>query len=424
MGTTSQKIQYLGETKDLLKYGINSIGGNITSQTTFRDYATELDSIYANLPKVSGTGTNISLSPTRKGRITSQINGDTLQDGTPTPSTPVAIQSVTGLQNVSVCGKNLFNKDSVTFSNGIYDDNGNYQASTSSWYTNNYYPVKSNTQYILSGTISTNGSPTRIYYYDKDKNWISRSASSSTNSITFTTPNNCRYIRIQVNNAISLNTGDVQLELGPTATTYEAFSGETYPINLGTIELNKIENYQDYISGTPNNWVVNQNIGNITFDGSSDEGWAASLNSNETYYTVRADISDMVPDNNWDADNPNIFDDKFNYVPYSDIYYANNEGISRYTGSNTNKRIYICIAKSRLDTTSAWLTAFRTWLSTNNLKVVYQLQTPTTTPITNQELITQLNNWYYAMSKNGETNISVDGNLPMILDVSALKGEE
>ena len=38
-----------------------------------------------------------------------EIQGDTLQNGTPTPSSPVPIQSVTGLQNVEVCGKNLFN---------------------------------------------------------------------------------------------------------------------------------------------------------------------------------------------------------------------------------------------------------------------------------------------------------------------------
>lgn len=77
--STATKLEYLNETKSLLKDSINSLGGEITSQTTFRQYATELDSIYASLPKVSGSGSNISLSPTRKGRITSQINGDTFQ---------------------------------------------------------------------------------------------------------------------------------------------------------------------------------------------------------------------------------------------------------------------------------------------------------------------------------------------------------
>jgi hypothetical protein len=40
-----------------------------------------------------------------------------------------------------------------------------------------------------------------------------------------------------------------------------------------------------------------------------------------------------------------------------------------------------------------------------------------------KELISQLNAFYNAKSYNGQTNISVEGDLQMILDVSAIKGE-
>ena len=55
MGTTSQKLSYLNDTKVKLKDSINKFRDGITSQTTFRDYATELDDIYDKLPKVDNT---------------------------------------------------------------------------------------------------------------------------------------------------------------------------------------------------------------------------------------------------------------------------------------------------------------------------------------------------------------------------------
>ena len=48
-----------------------------------------------------------SLIETERGGtiIERRLMGNTTQDGTPTPSLPVAIKSVTGLQNFSICGK-------------------------------------------------------------------------------------------------------------------------------------------------------------------------------------------------------------------------------------------------------------------------------------------------------------------------------
>jgi hypothetical protein len=57
------------------------------------------------------------------------------------------------------------------------------------------------------------------------------------------------------------------------------------------------------------------------------------------------------------------------------------------------------------------------------LKILYPLATPTYEEITNTNLLNELNELEKMMSYNGTTNISVSGNLPMILDVTALKGE-
>ena len=78
MGTISQKIEYLNETKQRQKTLINALGGNITNDTPFREYEQELVGV---LPKVTGEGTNISLSPTIEYDLeVGSLKGDTTQN--------------------------------------------------------------------------------------------------------------------------------------------------------------------------------------------------------------------------------------------------------------------------------------------------------------------------------------------------------
>ena len=111
MGTIAEKLTYLSGTKDKLKESINNIGGSITSETTFRNYASQLDTIYSNLPKTTGTGSSLSLTPTLKGKLNytegKVLLGNTTQDGTPTPDNPQTIYSVTGEQEVAITGTNI-----------------------------------------------------------------------------------------------------------------------------------------------------------------------------------------------------------------------------------------------------------------------------------------------------------------------------
>ena len=80
MGTTVDKFEAAFETKDLIKSGINRLGGSLTSESTFRSYATELENLYDEMPKVTGEGSNLSLTPTRKGGLTIIPKGACEQD--------------------------------------------------------------------------------------------------------------------------------------------------------------------------------------------------------------------------------------------------------------------------------------------------------------------------------------------------------
>ena len=68
--STSNKLTYLNETKQELKQAINNLGGSITDETTFRQYANQLQNVYDNLPKTEyQEGSNITLSNTLKGKL-------------------------------------------------------------------------------------------------------------------------------------------------------------------------------------------------------------------------------------------------------------------------------------------------------------------------------------------------------------------
>ena len=82
--------------------------------------------------------------------------------------------------------------------------------------------------------------------------------------------------------------------------------------------------------------------------------------------------------------------------------------------------------KTKLSDTSTQVKAinsFKEWLSTHNTEVLYVLAETQQRPITDTNLVSQLNELYYLQSYNDTTNIDVTGNLPMRITASAIKGE-
>lgn len=114
-------------------------------------------------------------------------------------------------------GKNLFNKN-VSIITGYYLDNkGSLVSKEGSWYQNVFIEVNSKTQYTISSTVAV----LRICFYDKDRKFISRVATENT-SVTFSTPENCKYVRLSGENA-DTQVQSLQLEQGSKATSYEAY---------------------------------------------------------------------------------------------------------------------------------------------------------------------------------------------------------
>lgn len=435
MGTVAEKLTYLNGTKSSLKTAINNLGGDITSSTTFRNYATELNDIYDNLPKVSDTGTNVSLSPTLKGRLGIVPKGNTLQDGTPTPSTPVEIQSATGTQKVVVSGKNKIDLSKepllTQYSNSNFIEPNISIIKTAS-NQNAYCIFEVGDAKLLDGKIlkftgelvSGTGRAIIGYADSNGENRVTVDGNVNIQSGTFqrtitvdgTTYANKKVIIWLYSDVSSAGSvGDTltykNVMISTTGGEYQPYQEpQEVDIELGNIELNKIGNYEDYIGGTPDNWVLYKNIGKVVLDGSesySSMGWGSNK------YAYRTSINNIKQISNADEDS-NIISNYYESYSFNGLYNLS----EKYGVCNRLNQSEIIIRNDDYSTN----TELKNWLSTHNTELLYVLAETQQTPITEENLVSQLNELYYLMSYNDTTNIDVTGNLPMRITASAIKG--
>ena len=160
-----------------------------------------------------------------------ELQGNTSQNGTPTPDAPVPVNVVTGDNSIKVCGKNLFDVSQVQI--GVAWNNTSNSARAVV-----YAKCEPNTKYTISFNNISNFDG--IFNFEKVSTTsatATSSVSSLTSTKTITTNSTSQYIGIQFNKSdISLNDFDglkLQIEKGSTATEYEAYKEQSYEINLG-----------------------------------------------------------------------------------------------------------------------------------------------------------------------------------------------
>lgn len=236
--------------------------------------------------------------------------------------------------------------------------------------------------WVLGTKVSPWSSSQQIY----DSGW-----QTTSQHFTYTTTQDC-YVNIPIRKS---NNG---------AIVPSDISSFWFMIYEGAYDSNIL--YEPYGSGK---WYIEKNTDSYIFDGSSDENW--SLNSSGTYYKYQ--WSTALP-NKYDVVNTPLYCNYLTQITVAQGNTANIIGICN--GLFNGYSIQMIVNISTLE-------AFKTWLSTEQPVVYYILSTPTYEEITNETLIEELNELEKMMSYNGTTNISISGNLPMILSVSALKGE-
>lgn len=207
---------------------------------------------------------------------------------------------------------------------------------------------------------------------------------------------------------VNVVTGDNTITIANSDNT----ESQSYPINLGTMELCKIRTYQDYIYKENDKWYKYGAIGKSTFVGASDvyENWIMRTDVAVTGYKCYRNGNFNV---NSLGDLANAYSNYFKYVTSGN--FANT---FRLNSQTSGYGIQVIISETLASSTND----FKTWLSTHNVNVYYVLSTPTTTEITDATLISQLEALKGAVSYAGQTNISqVNDDEAFIISASALK---
>lgn len=354
-----------------------------------------------NVITKSGSFINVDVPDGGTMQLTA-INGNATQDGTPTPDAPVSISTVTGEQVVKVEGKNLFSGNYSQFDN---------QGGTGTLY--NYFKLPSDGAYTLK-LIAKNDiplqNPQKFIGFSRQGGesaasvlWAWSGSSTATTGQEFTITNDVystyRMVSMYPKNQATLDwfmeNFDIQLELGSTATTYEPYQGQEFEVNLGSLELAKIGTYQDRIYKDEDKWYIEKQVGKVVLDG-TETGWFYSA-EHTRIATLKTNIGDMVQPETGDTIIEAI---STHFTPKTEgqFFASGADGVMCITGGG-----YFNLRDS------AWssLADGTSWLANNKPALYYALATPTTTEITDEALLEQLN--FVADMYEGINNISFIG---------------
>lgn len=346
---------------------------------------------------------------------------------TPNPDYPQDIQVVTGEQTVKVVGKNLFNytdtSGAIGSNNAVLTSLSNgvrcaYVGSTTSTASRYSYVIFSKADNYIGKTLTltcditpstgTNGGYSIGYCDDlagtnraRISDQVTTSGTPAIAQITSDMAGKYLYVLFfaGISNIPSNAYADytnTQLELG-SATAFEPYQSQSYPISLGSTELAKIGTYQDYIWKDGDTWKLHKEIlkntvsigstttisglaGGVSYAQGKRTGQNGALSTNAAY-RVRS-TETLFPGAFYENDSNFVF-----------------LGTSEDTKATLQNKY-------------------------NGSPLYYVLATPTDTAISDETLIGQLEALNAAHAYKGRTHIvstaGSDANLPHIIEAKVL----
>ena len=178
------------------------------------------------------TGSMLSLANCDDGKdVVYDLKGDTQQTSTPTPTSPVEVQTVTGRQDIKICQKNLIDISQTIIGKAWNNASNSARAVC-------YVQVQPSTAYTVSMDNLTGLDAVGIVEKVNISDTTSLSGVMSfTGERTITTTATTQYLGIQfAKTSITLSditSHQIMVEKGSSKTTYEAYNGNTYEINFG-----------------------------------------------------------------------------------------------------------------------------------------------------------------------------------------------
>ena len=265
-------------------------------------------------------------------------------------------------------GKNLFDKDSIT-ENYYYNNNGEFKYATT-YNTSDYILCKSN-EFVVSAKF-TASSPYIKYLvaeFDENKTFIQVQSSSDTSSpnYSFTLTDNTKYIRLCYRRDATLY--DIQLEQESKSTEFEPYFCNSTVFELDE-PLRSLPNGVKDTAYVQNGVLyVERNIASVVLDGSQTPTLASVLDTVARFYflnVIEAVAQTQCISNFFMWYKDQRMNSTFNSIDTQAIHIRDN-GIE--IGLKINK------------STASTVEELITWLSENNVEVIYELAEPYTEEI-------------------------------------------
>lgn len=310
----------------------------------------------------------------------------------PNPDYPQAINTVAGTQTVEITGKNLYQTiENTTPNYGI-------RSSLQPDGTLRIYGKATGNSSNFTGTMVTS-LPAGTYTFSITKVMPYRillRASNNQNigvinagstSATFTTTETLTSLWVWGYQLVSGTDYDdtvgFQLEAGSTATAFTKYNKQTLPIDLGSIQLQKIGTYQDYIYKSGNDWKIHHATSSITLTGQENWSQNGAGGTNVRFTTTVEDIHLQAYNTSAPVVTACQYFGATNWRWLYETGFA--QGADNLMCSHNSNHQIILRALKFSD-----ITELTTWLGQNNMLVYYALATEVDTTITDQSLIAQL----------------------------------
>lgn len=399
-----------GDANNGYEWVIQSTLGSVTKGTvlTYSSNSLRYISLYSNSSsKLNTITTNFYVQLEKSENFTS-YEEYTGGQPSPNPQYPQQIHTVSGDNSVKVENSNIF--DGVMES-GIIDGRTGQNASISGYIrSKNYIPVEELTNYVFS-TDDIIGQRILVYEYKDNFSYNLTNNKSVYYGETYTTEADTKYIRFRPFYTIEDLTIKFWINKGTTALPYTPHQEQSLPLSLGNLEYCKIGNYEDlffknvvgskYYDSTLelDKWYLKKNINKVIFNGS--ENWTIYGTGTESWQYRLINTTNVASNSTG----------KSNYYPYASI-----------GGTGTAQGIGVTGGSFRIRYgTEDTVENFKTWLSTHNVELYYQLATPTNI-LLNNTLQTQLDNLAKAISYQDQTNVSqINADLPFVIKMSAIR---
>lgn len=339
----------------------------------------------------------------------------------PSPSFPESVQTATGSQTVAIIGKNCFavgDKTATDVTMTLNQDGSITVQGTAS-------AARDLNNYLFELPLIENGA-TYTFWYDGDtlpagsefraglykgSTWVrhligSGQVLTSDTKVRTGTANTTGADRLRAQLHIASGTTinatfRVQLEKSATKTAFEAYNLQELPLDLGAIELAKLDTYQDYIWKDGEDWKVEKNTSKRTFNGDDTDieagGW---FNSSQTTTTVQVSALTIRSLGVKFSERKSSKMSHFGYIGDADPVYDGSLSLANNI-SGVVRHIRLGISK----TIAADLTAAKAWIAANLPTLYFPAYTSTTTTITDANLIAQLDAIDEALEAGGTTTV-------------------